>query len=467
MILGKVFDRFARYSPVTVMMRGILEHALPPDRLDALFRENAEQQHEDELLFSTVVNTLALAVTGVRKSVNAAYQASQDDFTVSVTSLYNKLQGVETQVSRALVQESFTRLKPVVKALRTNVKPLLSGYRTKIIDGKHLNGTEHRLKETHAINSSPLPGHCLVVLDPRLRLVVDVLPCEDAYAQERSLLPDVLKTVEASDLWIADRNFCTTAFVFGIAGRRAAFLIRQHGSTLSGKKLLGRRRRIGRCETGVVYEQAMEICNPDAGDAQAATMRVRRITIELDEPTRDGDTELHVVTNVPEQDADALTLIALYRQRWTIECLFQELGQSFRDEVDTLCYPKAALLAYCVALLTFNVLSVMKAAIRVAHKDPSLLQDLSGYYLAEEIQAVYGGMMIAIDPRHWTKAFSQLTAAEMAELLKQLAAKVKVARFKKHKRGPKHPPPKRSGGLREKHVSTNRLLDQRNQLAAK
>lgn len=236
MILGKVFDRFAQYSPVTVMMRGILEHALPPDRLDALFRENAEQQHEDELLFSTVVNTLALAVTGVRKSVNAAYQASQDDFTVSVTSLYNKLQGVEIQVSRALVQESFTRLKPVVKALRTNVDPLLPGYLVKIIDGKHLGGTEHRLKETHAITSSPLPGHCLVVLDPQLRLVLDVLPCEDAYAQERSLLPDVLKTVEASDLWIADRNFCTTGFVFGIADRRAAFLIRQHGSTLSGKK---------------------------------------------------------------------------------------------------------------------------------------------------------------------------------------------------------------------------------------
>ena len=103
MILGKVFERFAQYSPVTVMMRGILEYAFPPSRLDELFREHAEQQYEDELLFSTVVNTLSLVVTGTRKSVNAAYKACMADFQVSVTALYAKLQGVEPQVCRAML----------------------------------------------------------------------------------------------------------------------------------------------------------------------------------------------------------------------------------------------------------------------------------------------------------------------------------------------------------------------------
>ncbi len=106
MVLGKVFDRFARYSPVTVMMRGILEYVFPPSRLDELFREHAVAQYEDELLFSTVVQTLALAVNGVRSSVHAAYLANQEDFSVGVRSLYDKLQGVEPQVSRALVRES-------------------------------------------------------------------------------------------------------------------------------------------------------------------------------------------------------------------------------------------------------------------------------------------------------------------------------------------------------------------------
>jgi IS4 transposase len=402
-----------------------------------------------------------LAVNGTRKSINAAYLASQEDFTVSVTSLYKKLQGVETQVSRALVCESSVRLAPVIREMRAQTKPLLPGYRAKIIDGKHLNGTEHRLKETHTINSKPLPGHSLVVLDPRLRLLIDVLPCEDAYAQERSLLPDVLKTVMMNDLWIADRNFCTNDFLFGIADLQAAFLIRQHGSTLSGKELIGHRRRIGRCETGTVYEQILQICNNKAVDPPAEVMKLRRITIELDKPTRNGDDMLHIVTNVPKDAADAITLAQLYRERWSIESAFQELGQALNAEINTLCYPKAALLALCVALFTYNVMSAMKAAIRIAHRSPSLLMDLSGYYLAEEIAAIYGGMVIAIEPRYWTKAFANLTIIEFAQLLTQLATNVDVSRFKKNKRGPKHPPPKRTGGLREKHVSTKRLLDKR------
>lgn len=461
MILGKVFDRFARYSPVTVMMRGTLEYAFPPESLDALFRDHAEQQYEDELLFSTTVNTLALAVNGMRKSVHDAYQASREDFDVSVTALYDKLKGVEPQVSQAMVRQAFARLAPLVRALKAQDKPLLKGYNTKIIDGKHLDGTEHRIAETRTLHSAPLPGHALAVLDPQLRLIRDVFPCEDAYAQERSLLPEVLETVAAGDLWIADRNFCTTGFCFGIDERQAAFLIRQHGSTLKGKKLLGRRRRIGRCETGMVYEQQLSVRNGKTGDPHAPTLVLRRITIKLDQPTRDGDSELHIVTNVPEEDADAITLAELYRKRWTIEYAFQELGQALHAEIDTLCYPQAALLALCVGLTTYNVLSVIKAAMRSAHKDPSLVMDLSGYYLAAEIEATYWGMLIAIGPRQWTKHFARLTATQMATLLKQLARNVDVGRFKKHKRSPKKPPPQRTGGLREKHVSTQRLLNQK------
>ena len=66
------------------------------------------------------------------------------------------------------------------------------------------------------MNAAPLPGQALVVLDPSLMLMIDVFPCEDAHAQERSLLPQVLETVKPGDLWIEDRNFCTVGFVCGI-----------------------------------------------------------------------------------------------------------------------------------------------------------------------------------------------------------------------------------------------------------
>jgi len=70
--------------------------------------------------------------------------------------------------------------------------PLLRGYRVKILDGNHLAKTEHRLKELRTIGAGPLPGHALVVLEPDVMLATDVFPCEDAHAQERTLLPQVL-----------------------------------------------------------------------------------------------------------------------------------------------------------------------------------------------------------------------------------------------------------------------------------
>src|SRR5262249_33437525 len=153
----------------------------------------------------------------------------------------------------------------------------------------------HELRTTWA---APLPGKVLVVLDQERMLAEEVFLTEDGHAQERSLLEEVLPCVRPRDLWIADRNFCTLQFLFGIAGRQASFVIRQHG-TVKGK-LVGQRREVGRCATGVVDEQAIELHDPQAGE----TTTFRRITVRLDQATRDGDGEIHLLSNVPEGDAD-------------------------------------------------------------------------------------------------------------------------------------------------------------------
>ena len=72
--------------------------------------------------------------------------------------------------------------------------------------------------------------------------------------------------------WIADRNFCTLRFLSGIATRGGKFIIRQHGNM--PYVLKGRRKRVGETETGVVYEQAMEITD-DEGNIHV----FRRITV--------------------------------------------------------------------------------------------------------------------------------------------------------------------------------------------
>jgi IS4 transposase len=375
----------------------------------------------------------------------------------SVISLYSELKGTESVVCQALVRETARRLEPIIGHLNAKRSPRLPGYRLRILDGNHLAGTEHRLLETRVLNSSPLPGQALVVLDPEAMLMVDVFPCQDAYAQERSLLPQVLETVGANDVWIADRNFCTTGFLFGLADKGAHFVIRQHGSTLSGKRLVGKRRQIGRSETGMIYEQELVLSDPNTGQ----DMSVRRITVKLDHPTEENETEIHILTNLPEEIADARLIAELYHGRWTIETAFQELDQALRSEIDTLCYPQAALLCFCIGVYTYNAISTIKAALRAVHADAAAIHKLSGYYLAEEISAAYHGMMIAIEAKHWQKALASVSAAAMAKCLRELARNVRPERFQKKTRGPKKPPPKRTGGFREKHVSTAQLINQR------
>lgn len=88
------------------MVRGLLETILSPQKLDELFEKNSSIQYTKELLFSTVVEMMNMVVCGIRLSIHAAYQAQASEINVSVTSVYNKLNGIEKNVSAELVRET-------------------------------------------------------------------------------------------------------------------------------------------------------------------------------------------------------------------------------------------------------------------------------------------------------------------------------------------------------------------------
>jgi hypothetical protein len=318
MILAGVFERFVTESPVSVMVRATLENVLSAVRVDELFARTAVRQRPSELLFSSIADLMGLVVCRIRPTVHAAYQAQAESFQVSLTAVYDKLRGAEPHVSRTLVRETAQRMGAIVRQTGGGLPGLLAGYRVLIADGNHLPASERRLKELRTQNVAPLPGHATVIFDPALRLAVDVLPCTDGHASERTLLPALLERLEAQDLLIADRNFCTTQFLLDIDQRGAFFIIRQHGSSLK-HELVGRRRKVGRIASGLVYEQDLVIRG-----ANDATLNLRRITIRLDKPTRDGDDEIHVLSNLPATIKPS-KLATLYGQRWTVEGEFQEM----------------------------------------------------------------------------------------------------------------------------------------------
>lgn len=353
-MLSDVFERFVEKSPISVMVRAALERVLGADRLDQWYERTAQKQYTRELLFSTVYDLMSQVVFRVQPSVRAAYLAHEADVGTTVVSVYNKLNGLETHTSAELVRYSAREFGPLIAHLHGERTPWLAGYRIKIIDGNCIESTEHRLKVLRDVQAGALPGKSLVVYEPAQGLVTDVFPCEDGHAQERSLFGAVLKTVEAGDLWIEDRNFCTREFLSEIDARGAFFVTREHRGLPF--EIVSPLRACGRTPTGEVAQQRVRVV-----DAQGTPHVFRRLRIKLKHATRDGDKRLYILTNVPRH-VSAKRVADLYRKRWTLETAFQHLEAYFHSEINPLGYPKAALFGFCLSLVAYNLLAVVLAA---------------------------------------------------------------------------------------------------------
>jgi Transposase DDE domain len=449
MLMDAVLERFIAHSPMSVAARGAFEYALRPADLDALFVRTAGHRDDRQLLFSTCVDLMATVVCRVKPSVHAAYQAD-GHIPVNVTALYARLARVPAAAGRELVRHTADRLAPVIRAMGGAAPDTLPGYRVKVLDGNHLGKTQRRIKPLRDVVAGPLPGQALVVLDPALGLALDVVPCADGHAQERSLLDAILETVADRDVWVADRNFCTTGFLFGIAERKGFFVIRRHAATLSWERE-SEWKEAGRTDTGTLTEQTIWLVGPDG-----AELAVRRVRLTLDHSTRDGDVVIEVLTNLPAEVA-AATVAELYRGRWSVEGLFLRLTTVLKCEVNTLGYPPAALFGFCVALAAGNVYAGVKGALRAAH-GAEVMGGVSDYHLGLEVSGVCPGLWIAVPEETWV-GLGGWSVGEMANWLVGLARRANLQRYRKATRGPKKPKLPRTRFPDAKHISTARLLN--------
>jgi IS4 transposase len=422
--MDDILQRFLDKAPVAVMVRASLAYAFADSTLDALFDRVALAQYTRDLTFSTLVKLMTKVVFTAQPSVNAAYRHT-DGIPVSVTAVYDKLGGVEPAVSAALVRETATALQGVLQTLLPVPADPVAGLRLRTLDGNFLAGTEHRLDCLRASGAAALPGMSLVVRDGRTGLLTDLIPCEDAYTNERSLFPEVLALVQADDLWLADRNFCTEDYLGGIAQRRAFFLVRHHAGTHLHP--LGQERYVGRNASGELYEVRVRLCG----------LACRCLIVRLFQPLRDGTTELRLLTNVPAAKGTARRLAELYRTRWHIETAFQELTENLCCEINTLGYPKAALFGFALALAAYNLLVLIRQALAANPEGPEVAE-ISSYYLANEVASVSEGLAIAVPEESWQR-FARMSTDAFAAWLQEVAAGIDWRTYRKSPRGPKKP----------------------------
>ncbi len=151
MKFSPIFRRFVDQSPISAMSRALMERAHGGEQMDRWFDQHADKQYTNTLLFSTVFDIMSFVVCGMDKAVHAACQAFKGDIGVSVKSFYNKLNELEPATSAELVRYAAVQATPIIQKLGGAIKPLLPGFRVKMLDGNCIEAADHRIKELRDI----------------------------------------------------------------------------------------------------------------------------------------------------------------------------------------------------------------------------------------------------------------------------------------------------------------------------
>ena len=434
-----------------LMLEMILERVLHPDALNAMFKRTAKRQYTQELVFSSLVDLTLYVVLDKRNSVHRGYLSMADELAVSLRAVYDKLARTETGVSEGLVKTVAERCSEIIDSMpgATLASPL-GDSPLLIADGNHLAHTHRRLGPLRDLASAPLPGFSLALLDPQRMLLRSIVAELDAHAGERSRFDDLVERVSKGECLVADRNFCTRGLLLSLQQKTSYFVIREHASM--PVQLVGERRLVNEEEDATYYEQRAQVVGEDGDHVD-----VRRVTIELKKATRKGDSALHVLTNVPVERADGVLIAGVYRRRWTIEAMFQQLEGLVQSEVETLGYPKAALFAFASGVCAFNALSTLRAALRSAHGAELVEREVSAFHVAEQARSHWRGLQVLLIAAGWCN-WHRVPLAELSAELLRLAALFPMASVRKAIRGPKTERPPKTATKGDRHSSTQRIL---------
>lgn len=445
---SKLMDKFLIKCPFAVLTQVALRGVIA-DEFDRLFEEHRSQQYERTLTFSAMATAVADVVLRFAENFHQAYAAHKKELLVSVTSFYEKINSTELPISEALVARSAQRAAELQDQLGFVPWQILKNYNVYALDGNHLQESEKRLKPLRFLHDAPLPGTTVARFDLQRQLFDRAYLLEDAHAQESTTLGRVVEDLKPGDVILADRHYCILSFLHAADEKGVCFVVRQHGRFKG--ELIGKRRKIGRTETGTVYEQAIR--TKSSADASAW----RRITVELDQPTRDGDTVIHLLTSLPAH-VNALEIADVYRLRWEEETGYYYLTTTMTCELKSVSHPRAALFLFCMAMMAFNVRQVVFAALYAEHDD-TLVNEVSHHAISVEIQRYTDGMLVVLDDDFWEELLGHSTT-QLVPRLRECSRHIDLKGYRKSTRGPKKKTVKPPRTRPKTHVSTAKILRQ-------
>jgi hypothetical protein len=358
------------------------EQTFPDTALNDFFDDHRGRSFERKFSFAHIVHLLndALCQHGGSAEQTLIRHGSTEQCPGSVQAFYGKVRRLPVALSEAFLAEGAQRLRSWLPPQPYAEAPAsLRDFRILIFDGKTFKHAAKRLKPLRQLAGAGLGGRALVAMELATGLLVGMAAREDAHVNEAllvaDLLPQVRQHLDGPRLWVADRQFGDLAQVRRCLEDGDHCVLRLHKKSRFTPDPQQPVRhgvdRLGRAwvdEIGTLHSK------------RQGALPMRRITL-----TRDGLPPIVIVTDLLDTERyPANDLLELYRQRWGIEHVFQQVTEVFQLKHLIGSHPKAIIFQGALCMTLYNLLVVVRALIADTQDRPA--KTISTYNLFYDLK---------------------------------------------------------------------------------
>lgn len=443
--------------PLAEAVLSLWGYALQSDFLEGVFDRHRGRSFTEVLTFPHVVALLGDALVRHRGSGRASFRraAEQGTLPTSAEAVYGKLRRLPLGLSLGFLEEVTARLVPLLPpgAQAVRLPDCLTGLTVVIGDGKTIKRVARRLLPTRGAAGKVYGGKLLVAYLPARGLVTALTADRDGETNEARLVPALLARaagcIPGPRLWVLDRQFCDPVQAGRLTAAGDHFVIRYHKKVHFVPEP-GRPARRGADAHGREVTE-------EWGWLGAASNRRRRAVRRLTVYRPGGQEAVAVVTDLLDGGAyPALDLLGLYRQRWGIEQVFQQITEVFELRRLIGCTPEATVFQAAFCLVLYNLIQVVRHYVAVARACAAAA--LSAEQLYRDAQEELTALCRVVPAAEVAACIAVPGTAEaLRARLGQLLGRVWSPRWRKAvNRKPRPHQPRAKGG---DHTSVHRLQE--------
>lgn len=473
------FEReLMRRSPLAACVLETCDFIFDDAFLRSIWDEHRGRCYEDVLKFEDFLRLMRDALVNHGGSAHRVFVGleARGEQPCDESNFYRKLARTPVAISRALLREGSKRLRqllpPSAESVVVRLPECFTHYTLFAGDGKKIKDAAKRLAPTRGYRGRLLGAKALVAMDLRCGMALAMSDSLDGMTNDVPLVPELMaqlhQTVAGPVLGVWDRQFDDVRTMRHFAARDGdAFLVRAkqidaiyvvesavEGTDGQGRRVLDEVGVLGRGDRRMRLRRVTLFRGGDGGKKGAGAKTNKKAKAKGVAGEQEDDVVL--LTNLLDRGSfGAADLLVLYKHRWGIEQVFQQVTETFALSHLIGSSPKATLLQFAYCLLLYNLMQLIK--VYVARDGNVMASVVSMFYLFNDVKKELSAWAYHTNgewPR--TRRDAQQMKGRLAELLKGSWHPVTYmkASDKKPRKKP-IPKPLLLGG----HTSVQRILD--------